>query len=297
MISVFKRKTTGDAIFDMFNIVIMVAVCFIVLYPIWYTLVNSFNNGQDAMLGGIYWWPRMFTFDNYKEVFRDNSILTAFMVSIARTLIATTLSVFFTAMVSYGLSKKDLVGRNLYLIIGTITLFFSGGLIPYFLLIKQLGMYDKFIVYIIPSLFYFYNTIIYMAFFREIPTSLEESAKIDGANDFVIFVRLIIPLSKPILATMALFTGVYHWNDYFMGIIYINNANLQPIQTFLYRIISESSTHTMLLNAPSEITANSITSQSLKLATMCVTTLPIVCVYPFLQKHFVKGMLLGSIKG
>ena len=268
------------------------------LYPIWYTLVISFNEGKDAMLGGIYWWPRIFSLDNYDAVFSRPEIIKAFGVSIARTILATTTGVFFTAMVAYGLSKKHLIGRNLYLTMGTITLFFSGGLIPYFLLLKSLHLLDNFLVYVIPALFNFYNLIIFQAFFRELPVELEESAKIDGANDFGIFVRIIIPLSKPVLATMALFIGVYHWNDYFMGVIYIiRKTDLQPIQTFLYKIIAQTESNQIFQNVPGGVQATRTTQQSIRFATMVVTTFPIICVYPFLQRYFVKGMLLGSIKG
>jgi len=139
--------------------------------------------------------------------------------------------------------------------------------------------------------------IIFMAFFRELPAGLEESAKLDGANEIVIFIRIILPLSLPVLATIALFTGVYHWNDYFMGVMYTNKQDLQPIQTFLYRIVASASASKTVVAMPAGVAAQQVSSQSVRLATMVVTTAPIVCVYPFLQKYFVKGMLIGSIKG
>ncbi|SFQ45952.1 carbohydrate ABC transporter permease [Caldicoprobacter faecalis] len=291
------RRTKGEVVFDIVNTIIMIVICFMMLYPVWYTLVNSLNDGTDAMLGGIYWWPRVFSLDSYKAVFADSKIFRAFGVSFFRTIIGTTVHVFFTSMVAYGLSKKYLMGRKYFMAMGTITLFFSGGLIPTFLLYRSLGLLDRFAVYIIPAMFNFYNLLIFQAFFREIPDALEESAKIDGANDFYIFFKIIIPLSKPVLATIALFTGVYHWNDYFAGVIFINNPDLQPIQTFLYRVIAETTSVQMLQNMPAGIRTTSVTSQTIRLATMIVTTVPVVCVYPFLQKYFVKGMLLGSIKG
>ncbi|WP_271629021.1 carbohydrate ABC transporter permease [Caldicellulosiruptor sp. DIB 104C] len=291
------KASLGDKIFDIFNITLMLIICFVTLYPIWYIIVYSFNDGKDAMLGGIYFWPRKFTLDNYITVFSNSDITTAFMVTIARTVITTTLHVFFTAMVAYAFMKKELIGRKIYMTMGTITLFFGGGLIPYFLLIKSLGLYNNFLVYVIPGMFNFYNLIIFQAFFRELPVELEESAKIDGANDFTIFTRVILPLSTPVLATIALFVGVYNWNDYFMGVIFINNPKLQPIQTFLYKVIAETTSNQMLANAPGGIMTRNVTSQSIKMATMVVTTLPIVCVYPFLQKYFVNGLLIGAIKG
>lgn len=282
--------------FDSFNAVLMLIICFITIYPIWYVLIISLNNGYDAAQGGIYWLPRKFTFDNYKEVFRNNDIIMAFAVSIARTILATAMHVFFTAMVAYAFLKRELIGRKLYMSMGLITMFFSGGLIPTFIVIKNLGMFDNFSVFLFPTMFSFFDLIIFQAFFRSIPEALEESAKMDGANSFTIFVKIILPVSKAVLATILLFNGVFNWNDYFMGIIYTNNSHLHPIQTYLYKMIvtSESSKTSLLAGGYSQST---FTSTSLQMATMFVTTIPIVCIYPFLQKHFVKGMLLGSVKG
>jgi len=285
-----------DRLFDTVNIIGMLLICFLTLYPIWYVLVNSFNDGQDAMRGGIYWIPRVFSFDNYVEVFKNPGIMTAMGITIAKTVIGVVCHVLFTAMVGYALSRKELLGRKIYLIMGTITMFFYGGLIPTFLLIRDLGMFDSFLVYIIPALFSFFDMIIFMAFFRDIPDGLEEAAKIDGANDLTIFARVIIPISMPVVATIALFHGVYQWNDYFTGMIYINNTDLQPIQTFLFRVVAQSSSNQIVATAGAAIN-RTVTSQSIKLATMVVTTLPIVLAYPFLQKYFVKGLMIGSIKG
>jgi putative aldouronate transport system permease protein len=292
-----NRRTTSEYIFDNINILIMLFICAITIYPIWYVLVNSLNDGVDAMRGGIYWWPREFTFANYKAVFETPGIVTSFSVTIAKTVIGTITHVFFTAMVAYAISRRDLYGRNFYMLVGVITMFFSGGLIPYFLLIRDLGLFDNFLVYIIPTMFNFFHLIIFVSFFRELPTSLEEAAKIDGANDFMIFIKVIIPLSMPVIATIALFQGVYQWNDYFAGVIFVNNPDLQPIQTYLYKVVAESSSNQMMTNAAGSIATKTVTSQSIKLATMVVTTLPIMLVYPFLQKYFVKGMLIGSVKG
>jgi putative aldouronate transport system permease protein len=292
----FKRKTKADGIFDVLNVLLMITICFVTIYPIWFVLVNSFNDGMDAMQGGIYWLPRQFSLDNYKAVFTNTGILQALWITVAKTLIGTVVHVFFTAMVAYALSKKQLIGRKVYLALGLITLFFSGGLIPYYLLLRDLGLLNNFLVYIIPAAFSFYDLIIFTAFFREMPVSLEEAAMIDGANEFKIFLKVIIPLSMPVFATIALFHGVYQWNDYFTGIIFVNDSNLQPIQTYLFRIVAQSSGNQM-----SNLTATGVvkttTSSSIKLATMVVTTAPIVCVYPFLQKYFVKGMMLGGVKG
>jgi putative aldouronate transport system permease protein len=291
-----RRKTAGEAVFDAVNNLLMLIICFVTLYPIWYVLVHSFNDGADAMQGGIFWVPRVFSMDNYRAVFASSGIMTAMGVTVAKTLVGTVVHVFFTAMVAYAYSRRELIGRRFYMIVGTITLFFGGGLIPTYLLIRDLGLLDSFWVYIIPAMFSFFDLIIFVSFFRELPDALEEAAKMDGANDFKIFYSIVLPCSMPVVATIALFHGVYQWNDYFTGMIYINDTNLQPIQTFLYRVVAQSSSNQMMAAAPG-ITAQTVTSQSIKLATMVVTTLPIVLAYPFLQKYFVKGLMIGSIKG
>ncbi|WP_082111039.1 carbohydrate ABC transporter permease [Paenibacillus algorifonticola] len=274
----------------------MLLVCFATLYPIWYVLVNAFNEGQDGMRGGIYWWPRVFSLESFEAVFQSAGIMTAMGITVAKTVLGVLLHVFFTAMVAYAFSRRGLIGGKLYILIGTVTLFFGGGLIPTYLLIRDLHLLDNFLVYIIPAMFSFFDLIIFMTFFREIPDGLEEAAKIDGANDWGIFLKVVLPVSLPVIATIALFHGVYQWNDYFAGVIYMNNMDLQPIQTYLYRVVAQSSSNQMVAAIPGGV-GKTVTSQSIKLATMVVTTLPIVLVYPFLQKYFVKGMMIGSIKG
>lgn len=292
-----RRKTKGEALFDIINNIIMLGICFITLYPIWYVLVNAFNNGNDAMRGGIYWWPRMFSLGNFEAVFASSGIMQAMWITVAKTVLGTVVHVFFTAMVAYAFSRKNLIGGKFYMLMGTVTLFFTGGLIPYFLVMRDLHLLDNFLVYIIPAMFSFFDLIIFMTFFREIPEGLEEAARIDGANDWSIFLRIVLPVSMPVIATIALFHGVYQWNDYFTGIIFINNVDLQPIQTYLFRVVAQSSSNQMMVAVQGSGVTRSVTSQSIKLATMVVTTLPIVFVYPFLQRYFVKGMMIGSIKG
>ncbi|MCX7655946.1 MAG: carbohydrate ABC transporter permease [Treponemataceae bacterium] len=289
----FRKEKIAERLLEF----IMLFICFITLYPVWYTVVLSFNESADTMLGGIYWWPRKFTLESYKTVFLDKNIVKAFNVTIWRTVIGTITSVFFTSMVAYAFSKRYLVGQKLYMLLGTITMFFGGGLIPYFILLKSIGLYDTFWVYIIPGLFSFWNMLIFVSFFRELPAALEESARIDGANDFIIFLRIVLPVSTPVLATIALFNGVYNWNDYFMGVIFINNPDLQPIQTFLYRVVASATAARAVVAMPVGISAGQVNSQSVQMATMVVTTAPIIVIYPFLQKYFVKGIMIGSIKG
>ncbi|WP_370877732.1 carbohydrate ABC transporter permease [Paenibacillus anaericanus] len=274
----------------------MVFICFITLYPIWYVLINSFNDGVDAMRGGIYWYPRVFSLESYEAVFKNKGLMTSMGVTVAKTVIGTVVHVLFTAMVAYGVSRKDLIGKNIYMLIGTVTMFFGGGLIPSYLLIRDLHLLDTFWVYIIPAMFSFFDLIIFLTFFRDIPEGMEEAAKIDGANDLKIFYRIVLPVSMPVMATIAMFHGVFQWNDYFTAVIYTNNPDLQPIQTFLYRIVALSGSNQIASVVPGNV-VRTVTSQSVKLATMVITTVPIVMVYPFLQKYFVKGFMIGSMKG
>lgn len=284
-------------IFPQVNFIFMLVVCFLTLYPIWYSVVISFNDGKDTLLGGIYWWPRVFSLESYRAMFSHQGILNAFLISILRTAAGTVTHILFTAMVAYAFLQQRLTGRKFYMTLGVITMFFNGGLIPTFLLIKNLGLIDNLLVYILPSMFNFFHLIIFQAFFREIPKSLEESAMIDGMSDFGIFLRIILPLSMPVLATIALFQGVWHWNDFFYGVIYINEMELQPVATYLYRVIAQNQSSQMMVNMPAAISRSAVTSQSIKMATMVAATFPIVLIYPFLQKYFVKGLLVGSIKG
>lgn len=286
--------------FDYFNVPFMVVMMFLMIYPFWYTLVGSLNEGADFMRGGVFFWPRKFTLYNYKVVFLDPQILQAFWVTIWKSVIGTVTSVLFTALVSYAITRPNLKFKKVYIPFIMITMFFSGGLIPYFVLIKDLGLYDSFWVYIIPTLFSAYNMIIIQSFIRELPVSLIESAKIDGASEYRIFFQMIIPLSKPVLATIALFTMVNHWNSYFDSMMYTHSLSLQSIQLFLKKVITDPSVAQTLSSAAAATVPDQavrLTPQSIKLATMIITAIPIVMIYPFLQKYFIKGLTMGAVKG
>ena len=294
-----KKTLKKYGVFDYFNILLMLGLCFITVYPLWYCLIVSFNEGKDAMFGGIYWWPRVFSLENYETVFRDVGIVGAFGISVARTVLGVVFSILVISMTSYALLAKKLLFRKIYYVMGTITMFFSGGLIPSFFLIRKLGLYDSFWVFVLPSLFSFYFLLVFQAFFRTLSDALEESAKMDGANELYIYFKIILPLSKPVLATIALFLGVGHWNDYFTGIIYIDNAKLRPISTYLYQVIAQAGSNQMVENIPGVNTGDlrKVTAQSVRLATMIVATVPILATYPWLQKYFIKGVMIGAIKG
>lgn len=295
-----KMKRKG--LFDYVNIILMLLIGFITVYPFYLVLIISLNEPFDASTGGIYLFPRIFSIVNYQYVFSSRELVWSFMITILRTVIGTLTSVFFTAAFSYGISKRNLIGRKAIIVLMTITLYFSGGLIPQYLLYKYLGLIGNFLVLIIPCMFSFYNAILIMSFMKTIPSDVEESAKLDGANDMVIFIKIIIPVSAPVLATIALFNGVFHWNSWFDAMLF-GGKKLQTVQGFLAQIIQSAQLDLNDLNATSSIRKqikdqlSQPTGESIKLATMVITTLPIVFIYPFLQKYFVKGIMIGSLKG
>lgn len=286
--------------FDVVNGFMMVIMMVIMLFPFWYCLAGSFNDGTDYLKGGIYLWPRKFTLANYKAVFRDNTIFHSFLVTVAKSLLGSFSSLLVTSMAAYAMLRPGLKLRKLYAPLITFTMYFSGGLIPYFLVIKDLHLYDNFLVYIIPGLFSVWNMIILRSFFSELPESLMESAKIDGAGEYRIFFQIVLPLSKPVLATVLLFSLVGQWNSYFDSMMYTSSPGLQTIQLFLKKIITDPGAAGGLASSVAMAipeAAKKVTPQTIKLAAMVVTSVPIICVYPFLQKYFVKGMTVGAVKG
>lgn len=295
-----RSRLNHNTAFDWVNYAMMLVMSFIMLYPLWYCIVGSLNEGTDYLRGGVFLWPRKWTLANYKAVFLDKSILTAFAVTVAKCAVGTVSSVLCTSMVAYAITRPGLKLKKYYIPFIMVTMFFSGGLIPYFLLIMDLNLYDSFWVYIIPGMFSAYNMIIIQSFMRDIPNELIESAKIDGANEYWIFFKMILPLSKPVLATIALFTIVNHWNGYFDSMMYTASQSLQTIQLFLKKVITDPSV-ARGLGAAASVTipdqATTLTPQVVKLATMVVTALPVICIYPFLQRYFVKGVTMGAVKG
>lgn len=288
-----KNFSKDEKIFNAFNVIFMIFFIAIIALPLWNILALSFNDAKDAIRGGIYFWPRKFSLESYYTVFEDSSIYKAFIISVLKTIVGVVVHTAVCACVAYGISRKDLVFRGFYMKLGVLAMFVSGGLIPTFLLFKNLGLLNSFWVYILPVAFSFYDMIILMNFFRSIPYSLEESAMMDGANPLVVFVKIILPLSLPVLATIALFHGVYQWNDYMTANIFIEDRDLYPLQMLLYRIVSENLSAGV---ATGTRVVRQTTSQSLQLATMVCTTVPVVVIYPFLQKYFIQGMTLGSVK-
>jgi len=296
------KKSIGDRIFNFVNYTLLTLLGISTLYPFIYALVLSFNDGHDALKGGVYFWPRVFTLDNYSRAFENPNILGAFKISIARTVLSIILSVFLTALLAYAISKKGLPGRRFFIFFFYFTMLFSGGLIPRYILYRNLGLTNNFWIYVLPGLYSFYNAIVIKTYFDGIPDSLSEAAEIDGCSELQIFFRIMLPLSMPVLATISLFVGVGNWNDWFTGEYFVTKKELIPAATLLNKLLSEASFESSAgadgfqnINEALQMRRN-VTPESLRMTFLIIITVPILCVYPFLQKYFVKGVMIGSIK-
>jgi len=290
------RRGTEDRLISLVVGVVMLLVFVATIYPFWYSILLSFNEGTDALRGGIYFWPRKFTMDNYAAVFGIEYVPTAFVVSVSRTLLGTVVAVAFTGLFAFACSHKRLMFRRFYITAMIIIMYFSGGLIPQYMLYKELKLMNTFWVYIIPNLFASFNAIIMMNFFREIPESLEESARLDGANDLRVFFQIILPISKPLFATMALYSGVWHWNAWTDSAFFVTDKNLKTLSNVMITLINQSESAAQTVFGQINQREITYTAMTLRPAAMVICVVPIVIVYPFLQKYFVKGLLIGSLK-
>ncbi|MBO0992216.1 carbohydrate ABC transporter permease [Bacillus sp. SD088] len=299
--SVLNKSTYKDYLFDILNYTFLLIVMIVTLYPFLNVLAISLNESTDTVRGGIYLWPREFTFNNYLEIAKYDNLITGFTNSVLRTVIGTLLGVFIQAMVAFTLSRSDFQGRRFVSTAIVLTMYFSGGLIPGYMLIRDLHLMNTFWVYILPGLVSAFNIIIIRSFMDGLPYSLQESAKMDGANDFTIFYRIILPLCKPVLATIALFVAVGQWNNWFDNYLYNSmNENLTTLQYELMKILENTTAggnvdaNQMRPNAAQQ--SQMVSPESIKMAITMVTVVPIVLVYPFLQKYFIQGMTLGAVK-
>lgn len=300
------RHSASYKIGQTVNYSILVLLAVVTLYPFWYSIILSFNTGLDALKGGIYFIPRDWTLENYTKAFQHPLIYSAFGISLARTALSVFLSCFFTALMAYALTKRGMPGRGIFIFYFYFTTLFSGGLIPTYIMYRQVGLLNNFWVYVIPGIYSFFNAIVLRTFFYTIPESLHESARIDGCTEFGIFFKIILPLSIPAMATIALFVGVGNWNDWFTGAYFVpRRRDLYPAATLLNDLLSQavfensmSSTgqKSQINEALMSVSSRNTTPESLKMAFLVILTLPIMCVYPFLQKYFVKGVMIGSIK-
>jgi len=294
------KESRSDRIIQAIIYLAIIIICVLILAPCLNVLALSFNDGNDAAKGGVYFWPRAFTLANYKEVFKDGSIVRAYKITIARTFIGTFLSLLVTTMMAYALKEQNLPGRKVITFLVTFTMLFGGGTIPTYIQYKNLHLLDSFWVYVIPGLVSVTYLMMMRTSFEAIPESLTESAKLDGCGFFKIYLMIILPLSKPVLAVVGLYTAVNHWNDWFSGAFYTTSDKLWPVQTVLQQMLNRAMAQSQEMTSISQAIAhasNAVTSDALKMAAVVVTTVPILCIYPFVQKYFAKGAMIGAVKG
>ena len=292
-----EKKKFKISTFDVVLTIIMCLIIVVTVYPFLNVLAVSLNDAADTVKGGIYIWPRKFTFANYQQVFSGSSKLPlAFFNSVLRTVIGTLTGVIATAMVAYTLSRRDFIFNKFVTLLFVITMYVSGGLIPEYLVIRNLGLINNFAVYILPGLISAFNVIVMRSFMDGLPEALYESAKIDGANDWTTFYKIVMPLCLPVVATISLFIAVGQWNSWFDTYLYARgNNSMTTLQYELMKIIDNASSN-VDINNPLLQNASKSNPQSIKMAITMVATIPILLVYPFVQKYFVTGMTLGAVK-
>ena len=296
------RRVASDYVLDILLVLVMVLVFVATLYPFLNSLAVSLNQANDTTLGGITIYPRKFTLENYKNIMRNPTIWKAYGITFARTILGTLGGLLITGALAFGLSRKNLVGRKVYTMLCLIPMYFGGGLIPTYFLIRTLGLTNTFLVYIIPFLVNIWNMILMRSYFQSVPDALEESARIDGANYFTILFKIYWPVSTPIIATISLYFAVQHWNDWYTTFVYIRNPNLRPMTNVLLSIINEAKFVEQMASLGVTDIGNAMMGKqtnvrSITMATMIVSILPIIIIYPFLQRFFIKGIMIGSIKG
>lgn len=293
-----ETRSIGDKWFDSINYALLAVVTVIVLYPLLFVLSASVSNPAAVLNGEMWLWPKDLALTGYKKVLENRDILTSYGNTLLYTVTGTAINVVMTVMAAYPLSRRDLRGRHWMTALMVFTMFFSGGLIPTYMLVKQLGMVNRFWALIIPNAVSVWNIIIMRTFFQSgIPNEIQEAAAIDGCSDFKTLWKIVLPLSMPILAVMVLFYSVGHWNAYFSAIIYLTDRELYPLQLILREILVQGQMEEMVNIGDSSHAQSIMDAEAIKYAVVVVANLPILLLYPFLQKYFVKGVMIGAIKG
>ncbi|GGH76116.1 putative aldouronate transport system permease protein [Pullulanibacillus pueri] len=290
------RLTRGEKIFTIFNHCFLIFLMILMLYPVWYIFMGSFSDATRAQQGGFFLIPAGFSLDAFKAVLTNVSLLSGFKTTLITTVIGTIIGTFLSAGMAYALSKNRLRGQFILSFIVLFTMLFNGGMVPTYLLVKNLGLLNSYWALILPNAIGAWNIFVMMSFFRGIPRDLEESAKIDGANDLTVFFRIVLPISKPVLVTIGLFLAVMYWDDFFSTILYITDKSMWQLQAVLNDVITNTS-EAMMKQGVSVSYQQNVSKFTIQMASIVVATIPILIVYPFVQKHFVKGAMIGSIKG
>ncbi|ASR45905.1 carbohydrate ABC transporter permease [Paenibacillus kribbensis] len=293
------NATRSEKMFDLFNYILMALIVVVTLYPFLNVLAISLNNSTDTVRGGIYIWPRQFTLENYKTIFQYDGLLQGLQVSILRTVVGTVLGLICASMLAFTLSRVDFRARKFISTFLALTMYFSGGMVPVFILMRDLHLLGTFWVYIFPTLISAFNVFVIRSFMDGLPYALQESAKLDGANDFTIYWKIILPLCKPVLATIALFLAVNQWNAWFDTYLYNGTASQwTTLQYELMKVLQSTQQGGSSMTNSNDMAKQmaQISPESIKMAITITVTLPILLVYPFLQKYFVGGMTLGAVK-
>lgn len=292
------QMSKGERIFDVFLYIALGLIMIVTLYPFLNVLAISFNESTDTVRGGIYIFPREWTLENYQRIFSYTGLIQGFKISILRTLSGTLLGLISASMLAFTLSRPEFRARKFVSVFLALTMYFSGGMVPMYILMKDLNLIGTFWIYILPGMVSAFNVFIIRSFMDGLPFALQESAKLDGANDFMIFYKIILPLCKPVLATIALFLAVGQWNEWFTTYLYNGNKpHLTTLQFELMKVLSSTNQGSGMVNANDMARQMAqISPESIKMAITIVVTVPILVVYPFLQKYFVGGMTLGAVK-
>lgn len=289
------RKTASERMFDICNVAFLMVMCLIMLVPIMHVVAGSFSSKIALTHSEVSIWPVGWNVENYKIVLNNTIFWRSFWVSVFLVIVGTTLNMLMTIISAYPLSKMNLKGRKAVMLFIIFTMIFSAPLIPSFLVVKALGLLNTIWALIIPGALSAFNMILCVTFFRGLPEELFEAARVDGMNEYRILFRIVVPLSLPIMVTLILFYAVGHWNSYYSALLYISDAKLRPLQLYLYSIVSQNNTSDLQSGSDGDILMN-LSPQGLQMATITVATTPIVMIYPFIQKHFIKGALIGSLK-
>ena len=290
------KRTLDEKAFNLCNIAFLTGVSLVAIYPFVYTVSISLSTAAEANRESLHLYPREISFAAYRMVLSTPEIMTGYLNTLLRTVLGTLLTLFMTCIAAYPLSHREMPHRGLVTFLILFTMIFNGGIVPTYLLVKNLGLINSIWALILPMTLSAFNVIVVKNFFQQIPSSLYEAARMDGAGEPSILFRIYIPLSKPVLATVALWTAVLHWNQWFDAMIYITDDRKQVLQNFLQRIVIESGTQ-MIDMGVTDTSILEYTPETIKAATVIVTILPIICDYPFVQKYFVKGIMLGGVKG
>lgn len=290
------KTSTGEKIFQVINYILLSFVILVTIYPVFYVVVASLSDG-DLLLAnsGMLWRPLGFSFDAYVKVFQNDRIISGYGVTLLVVAIGTTLNVVLSIFAAYFVSKKTIYARNFVMFFMMLTMYFSGGTVPLYLTVKQLGLYDTLFALILPGAVSVYNVIVLRTAFTAVPDSMEEAARIDGANTFTVLFQILVPLIKATLAVIMLYYLVGHWNSWFHASIFLQNEKLFPLQLVLRDILIENSNEELMIGVDTD-SAYSV-AESIKYAVIVVSVLPMMILYPFLQKYFAKGVMIGAVKG